>query len=68
MTTTTDIDLRSPEGMRDVRRQLGLTQAQLAAKLGYSRRETVADMERGAEPITARTARLLMLLLHEPRR
>lgn len=70
--TTTDTTTPDPSAqeMRETRARLGLTQAQLAAELGYSRRETITDMERGAQPVPARTMRALRMLLalSEPRR
>jgi len=45
-----------PDVLKAIRKAIGWTQEQMAVQLGLSR-VTVGLMERGSEPITARTAR-----------
>uniref|UniRef100_A0A6M3JMT5 Putative DNA binding, helix-turn-helix domain containing protein n=1 Tax=viral metagenome TaxID=1070528 RepID=A0A6M3JMT5_9ZZZZ len=47
---------------RSIRKGLGLTQAQLATKLGYSRRPTITEKESGRAPITKQDEIILNLL------
>lgn len=49
----------TPAEIREARRALGLTQADLAAALGIAARETVLGWETGKKPITGPAARLL---------
>ena len=37
----------TPERIKQLRKRLGLTQQKFADKLGYARRETVAELESG---------------------
>lgn len=57
----------TPEELRQVRTRLGLTQEQMAERLGYapgqSGRVQVARMEAGDRTITPRTERLVRALL-----
>ena len=41
----------TPETFRTIRQQLGLTQAGLAAFLGYSHSLRISEFERGARPV-----------------
>lgn len=50
--------------LKSIRATLGLTQKRLAEKL-FLTREHVAQMERGAKPITARTAAQVSALLED---
>jgi len=49
---------------RSIRIKLGLTQAQLASKLGYSRRPTITEKESGRTPITKQDE---IILKHLPK-
>ena len=53
----------SPCEIRAARRSLGLTQAQLAAMLGYARSDRVSEIERGIEQPSAAVRRLLQAYL-----
>jgi transcriptional regulator with XRE-family HTH domain len=53
----------SPGKIRAARRSLGLTQAQLAAMLGYARSDRVSEIERGIEQPSAAVRRLLQAYL-----
>jgi DNA-binding transcriptional regulator YiaG len=53
----------SPGEIRAARRSLGLTQAQLAAMLGYARSDRVSEIERGIEQPSAAVRRLLQAYL-----
>ena len=47
--------------LREIRLELGWSQARLAARLGFSRNH-LAQLERGVRPIMERTARAVQVL------
>lgn len=49
----------TPEGLQAFRTHLRYTQAQMADALGFSRNQTVSDLESGKRAITDTVARLL---------
>lgn len=49
----------TPAEIKQARQSLGLTQAQLAAALGYGAAVRVSELERGARTASATTVRLL---------
>jgi DNA-binding transcriptional regulator YiaG len=56
----------TPAGLKRIRRELGLTQEELAARLGVQR-ETVARWETGARGIAEPIARLVRRVAAEAR-
>lgn len=48
--------------LRAARKRLGMSQAELAAALGYKDRQSIARMEQGEKPITPRAELALMRL------
>ena len=52
----------TPERFRALRKRMGLSQTKMAERLGFSRYQTVSDIERGEQAITATTALLLDVL------
>ena len=52
----------TPERFRVLRKRLGLSQTKMAARLGFARYQTVSDIERGEQAITATTALVLDML------
>ena len=57
----------TPKLFREMREQLGLSQDQLAEKLGVSSGRTVRRWELGERKISETTARLLEMLSHRRR-
>ena len=49
--------------LKTLRKKAGLTQRQLADKLGFSRRETISDYERGEKRIPKRSSIAIRLVL-----
>lgn len=49
----------SPEEIRAARAALGLTQAELAAVMGYGNKARIAELERGARAASPAAARLI---------
>ncbi len=54
----------TPERFRALRKRLRLSQTEMAERLGFSRYQTVSDIERGQQAITA-TAALVLDMLEE---
>ena len=52
----------TPEQIRALRKKLGLTQAELAQRLGYERRQTITDLEGGEYTPSGPVRRLLDVL------
>lgn len=52
----------TPKELKEIRTRLGLTQAEMAEKLGYSRPGTVNDKEAGRRGITAQDEIILEIL------
>ena len=52
----------TPDEIRALRKRLNLTQTELAERLGYERRQTVTDLERGEYMPSGPVRRLLDLL------
>ena len=52
----------TPERFRALRRRLGLSQTKMAERLGFTRYQTISDIERGEQAITATTALVLDML------
>ncbi len=52
----------TPENIKALRKRLGLTQKEFAEELGYARRESVAELEKGAYGPSGPTQRLLDML------
>ena len=40
----------TPERIRTLRKKLGLTQEEMAGRLGYSRQQTISELENGMYP------------------
>jgi DNA-binding XRE family transcriptional regulator len=55
--------MMTPDGIRAARKSLGLTQAQMARALHFSRQATVSNMETGKAPIKPQTAELVRAYL-----
>ncbi len=55
----------TPERFRALRKRLRLSQTEMANRLGSSRYQTVSDIERGQQAITATTALVLAMLEHQ---
>lgn len=51
-----------PEKIKALRKRLGLTQKEFADELGYARRESVAELERGDYSPSGPTQKLLNML------
>jgi transcriptional regulator with XRE-family HTH domain len=47
--------MKDPELMKSTRKALGLTQSQMAEKLGYGNQKDVSNIERGAENMSNQT-------------
>lgn len=58
-------DPSTPEGLRQSREALRLTQDELATQLGVTRR-SIIYMERGERPIERRTVLAVLYLLEHP--
>ena len=52
----------TPENIKALRKRLGLTQKEFAEELGYARRESVAELEKGDYGPSGPTQRLLDML------
>ena len=52
----------TPERFRALRKRLGLSQTKMAERLGFARYQTISDIERGEQAITATTALVLDML------
>jgi transcriptional regulator with XRE-family HTH domain len=53
----------SKEEFRSIRKQLDLTQTELAEKMGYSAKTRISEKENGKRSITPRDEQTLKLLL-----
>ncbi|MDY6868555.1 MAG: helix-turn-helix transcriptional regulator [Chloroflexota bacterium] len=53
----------SKEEFRSIRKQLDLTQKELAEKMGYSAKTRISEKENGKRSITTRDEQTLKLLL-----
>ncbi len=58
----------TPEAIRAFRKRLGMTQGELADALGYSRRISVTELERGSYGPSGPAQRLLDMLEKEAER
>jgi DNA-binding XRE family transcriptional regulator len=47
------------KSMKKIRKWLGITQEEMAKKMGYKNRETINRKENGKDPITARDIKFL---------
>lgn len=58
--------MEDPELMKSTRKALGLTQSQMAEKLGYGAHKDISNIERGTENMSNQTRQhLLTIRKHE---
>jgi len=57
------LDPMTAEGFKGIRKALGLTQAELADRLGYGSQVRISEFETDKRPITQRAAAAMQLLL-----
>lgn len=55
----------TPERIRSLRRKMGVTQAAMGQRLGYRRRESIADLEAGKHEPNPQAQLLLDILAEE---
>ena len=56
----------TPAELKSIRQKLGLTQAELAAILGYGGVWRISEFERGARDIPRHVGMLMLFLEHDP--
>ena len=52
----------TPARIRALRKHMGISQSEMAARLGYSRQQTVSELEHGAYPPSPRVGIILDML------